>query len=147
MDELARCQEKAAELVLGDEAWRGDLADEVATPLLDWALRCTDAALEARAGGGAGATESLADAAYAVADEVRAVLGTLAQLGAGASEEQLWQDLQPHLGPPLFASPEEGQAAVREALVSAGLPTTEAASDTPPEEPEGEDRDGGFRWE
>jgi hypothetical protein len=129
MEELTRCQEKAAELVLEDEAWRGDLTDDAAAPLLDWALRRTDAALQAHASGGTEAAASLADTAYAVANQARAILATIARAQASGSEEQMWQDLQPHLGPPLFGSPEEGRTVVNEALVSAGLATEEAASD------------------
>ena len=43
--EVERFQKLAAEQVAGDEAWRDGLEDEVATPLLDWALGATDRAI------------------------------------------------------------------------------------------------------
>ena len=71
MDEaLAGAQQKAAELVLEDEAWRDGLRDEQAKALLDEALALLDEALVQHAAEGA-LSEELP---YLLADEARAML-------------------------------------------------------------------------
>jgi hypothetical protein len=137
MDDLSRFQEKAAELVLEDEAWRGQLPDEVSAPLVDWALRLTDAALQAQVTADPAAGEALGELAYAAAHQARALLRGISLLWESGSEQQLWSDLEPDLGPPLFDSPDAGREAVAEALVLAGHQVSEAASGTPDNDPDG----------
>ena len=68
--ELERAQQKAAELVLEDEAWRDGLTDEQAKALLDEALALLDEALSQHAAEGALNDEL----PYVLADEARALL-------------------------------------------------------------------------
>jgi hypothetical protein len=121
--DVARYQRKAAELVMDDESWRSDLDDATATPLLEWALAHVDASL-ARAAGAAGEADvaggDLTEQAYAAADQARALLRTLAALWRGRPAADVWRDLEALLGPPLFASPGAGRAAVQQALAAAG---------------------------
>jgi hypothetical protein len=69
-EELESAQQKAAELVLEDEAWRDGLADEQAKALLDEALALIDEALTQHAVEGT-LDEELP---YLLADEARAML-------------------------------------------------------------------------
>ncbi|HET7769125.1 MAG TPA: hypothetical protein VFN74_10160 [Chloroflexota bacterium] len=80
---LERAQERAAELVLEDEAWRDGLEDEQAKGLLDEALALLDEALAQHAAEGA-LNEELP---YLLADEARAMLRekSAALLGGGAA--------------------------------------------------------------
>ena len=68
--ELERAQQRAAELVLEDEAWRDGLVDEQAKTLLDEALALIDEALAQHAAEGALSE----DLPYLLADEARAML-------------------------------------------------------------------------
>ena len=109
--EVERFQKLAAEQVAGDEAWRDGLEDEVATPLLDWALGATDRAIE-RLGAGGQLNE---DRAYETAAQARAVLTALAGHWRGQVQEHRQEvdaALAPHLGPPLFETREAGAAAI-----------------------------------
>jgi hypothetical protein len=108
-------QKIAAEQVAGDEAWRDGVEDEVAEPLLDWALQCTDAAV-ARLGGAGGLTE---DAAYEAADQARALLDAVGSHWRGEAWEAVAEAIGPSLGPPLFESPAAGAEAVVDALTRA----------------------------
>ena len=78
---LERAQERAAELVLEDEAWRDGLEDEQAKGLLDEALALIDEALAQHAAEGALSDEL----PYVLADEARAMLRekSAALLGGG----------------------------------------------------------------
>ena len=69
-EELAGAQQKAAELVLEDEAWRDGLEDEQAKALLDEALAMVDQAVMHHACEGA----LNEDLPYVLADEARAML-------------------------------------------------------------------------
>ena len=69
-EELAGAQQKAAELVLEDEAWRDGLEDEQAKALLDEALALVDEALAQHAAEGT----LNDDLPYVLADEARAML-------------------------------------------------------------------------
>ncbi len=83
-EELARAQQKAAELVLEDEAWRDGLEDGQAKALLDEALLLVDEALAQHAAEGA-LSEELP---YVLADEARALLRRkAAQVGRGRVAE------------------------------------------------------------
>jgi hypothetical protein len=68
--ELEQARERAAELVLEDEAWRDGLEDEQAKGLLDEALALIDEALSQHAAEGP-LNEELP---YLLADEARAML-------------------------------------------------------------------------
>ena len=68
--ELARAQQRAAELVLEDEAWRDGLLDEQAKALLDEALSMLDESLAQHAAEG----PLHEDLPYVLADEARAML-------------------------------------------------------------------------
>ena len=72
MDEsqVTRAQQKAAELVLEDEAWRDGLVDEQVKALLDEALAMVDQALAQHAAEGT----LNEDVPYVLADEARAML-------------------------------------------------------------------------
>jgi hypothetical protein len=108
-------QKIAAEQVAGDEAWRDGVEDEVAEPLLDWALHCTDAAVARLAGGG----ELTEDAAYEVADQARALLDAVGSHWRGEAWEAVAKAIEPSLGPPLFESPAAGAESVVDALTRA----------------------------
>ena len=82
--ELERAQQKAAELVLEDEAWRDGLTDEQAKALLDEALALVDEVLSQHAAEGALNDEL----PYVLADEARALLrDKAAALVGGAATE------------------------------------------------------------
>ena len=68
--EVERAQQKAAELILEDEAWRDGLEDEQAKALLDEALAMVDESLAQQACEG----ELSEDLPYVLADEARAML-------------------------------------------------------------------------
>ena len=68
--EVERAQQKAAELILEDEAWRDGLEDEQAKALLDEALAMVDESLAQHACEG----ELSEDLPYMLADEARAML-------------------------------------------------------------------------
>jgi hypothetical protein len=108
-------QKIAAEQVAGDESWRDGVEDEVAEPLLDWALECTDGAVARLAGAGA-LTE---DATYEAADQARALLEALGSHWRGGSWESVAEAVEPSLGPPLFESPAAGAESVVAALTRA----------------------------
>ena len=80
--ELERAQQKAAELVLEDEAWRDRLTDEQAKALLDEALTLIDEALSQHAAEGALSE----DLPYILADEARALLRDKAAALVGGAE-------------------------------------------------------------
>ena len=80
---LERAQERAAELVLEDEAWRDGLEDEQAKGLLDEALALIDEALAQHAAEGA-LSEELP---YVLADEARAMLREKSAALLGGGEE------------------------------------------------------------
>ena len=75
--QLAAAQQKAAELVLGDEAWRDGLEDDQATMLLNAALAKVDTRLSRAALEGTLTEESPYDAA----DEARRELSERAAVG------------------------------------------------------------------
>ncbi|MGH2352464.1 MAG: MoaD/ThiS family protein [Chloroflexota bacterium] len=122
LNTLERSQRVAAEQLMEDEAWRDRLEDDVATPLLDWALAQTDAALARMAAGrevaAAAAATGLEERAYEVAGQARRILTVLATHRRGPAAAPAMATLEPLLGPPLFASPDRGQAAVRQALAA-----------------------------
>ncbi|MGI8422999.1 MAG: hypothetical protein ACR2NO_02590 [Chloroflexota bacterium] len=68
--ELERAQQKAAELILEDEAWRDGLEDQQAKTLLDEALALVEEGLAQHAAAG----ELNEDLPYVLADEARAML-------------------------------------------------------------------------
>lgn len=129
---IERYQATAAELVMEDEAWRDGLTDEAATPLLDWALEWTDRCLARAArrttGASAGDTSAaeqeswLEELAYEAAHQVRGVLSAIGGIWRGEAEDDVWARLEPLLGPPLFATPDEARTAIGEALARAGRP-------------------------
>ena len=86
------------------------------------AMAAPDAALAHDTHPTGGASSHLEDVADAAADQTRHILRTLAELWRGAPEDQVWRQLEPLLSPPLFATPDEGRAAVRQALAGAGRP-------------------------
>ena len=110
--EVERFQKLAAEQVAGDEAWRDGLEDEVATPLLDWALGATDRAI-ARLGASRAAERGpgLRDgrAGPGGADGAGR---PLARRGGQDPRQEVDAALAPHLGPPLFETREAGAAAI-----------------------------------
>jgi hypothetical protein len=63
--------------------------------------------------------QALRELADAVAQQARRLLRVLAGRWRGEPESGVWQALEPLLGAPLFATPEEGQAALKEVLASA----------------------------
>ena len=81
--DVARAQQKAAELVLGDESWRDGLTDEQAKALLDEALSLMDEALTQHAAEGP-LNEELP---YVLADEARAMLREKAASLTGAEAD------------------------------------------------------------
>lgn len=80
--DVERAQEKAAELVLEDEAWRDGLEDEQAKALLDEALAMLDQAVAQHACEGA----LNEDLPYLLADEARAMLREKAAALLGGEE-------------------------------------------------------------
>jgi hypothetical protein len=140
-------QRKVAEIVSDDEGWRDGLEDSVATPLLDWALRQTDDCLTRAVAAEDATPEALDERAYAAADQARALLTTLAsrvkhdthgthdtsatharnvdEPRDDEPREGGGDDVTPLLGPPLYADPEQGRAAVDEAMAAArgGFPS------------------------
>ena len=76
--QLAKAQQKAAELILDDEAWRDGLEDDQATALLNAALAGVDARLSRAASDGT-LTE---DTPYDAADEARRELSERAAISA-----------------------------------------------------------------
>ena len=133
--EVERFQKLAAEQVAGDEAWRDGLEDEVATPLLDWALGATDRAIE-RLGASGQLNE---DRAYETAAQARAVLTALAGHWRGQrgrrSRQEVDAALAPHLGPPLFETREAGAAAIAALRRERGIEGAQAPAGAPPAPP------------
>jgi hypothetical protein len=133
-------QRKVAEIVSDDEGWRDGLEDSVATPLLDWALRQTDDCLTRAVAAEDATPEALEERAYAAADQARALLAALASRARDTAhdaraardahtrsvdeqrDDELTggDDMMPLLGPPLFADPEQGRAAIDEAMAAVG---------------------------
>jgi hypothetical protein len=126
-EEVERWQRFAAEQVATDEAWRDELEDAAATPLLDWALALTERAV-ARLGA-AGALDE--DAAYDVADAARALLGAAGAAVRGDPWPDVEAALLPRLGPPLFESAADGATAVAAVLGAPGVPRDEAPPAAP----------------
>ena len=111
--EVERFQKLAAEQVAGDESWRDGLEDEVASPLLDWALSATDRAIvrlgvagELHRGPGLRDGRPGPGLLAALAGHWRRGEG-----GQEESRQEIDAALQPHLGPPLFDGRAEGEAA------------------------------------
>jgi hypothetical protein len=92
-----------------DEAWRDGLEDDVASPLLDWAIGLTDAALS-RHYGTPGI--DLAEVAAECARQARQLLSAVAGSWRGETPAAVQEAVGPYLGAPLFGSREEGLAAV-----------------------------------
>ncbi|MDQ3700811.1 MAG: hypothetical protein M3442_07820 [Chloroflexota bacterium] len=129
------------------------MEDEVASRLLDWALRLTDDSIVRHCGGGERGTVAIeADAdpaatpaadpdavAYDAADQARRLLDAVAAQWRGHSPAEVAANVAPLLGPPLFDSPLDGQEAVEAALATPeGLSDGtqgEGPTEQPPEEP------------
>ncbi|HEX2515328.1 MAG TPA: phospholipase D-like domain-containing protein [Chloroflexota bacterium] len=129
--EVERFQKLAAEQVAGDEAWRDGLEDEVATPLLDWALGATDRAIE-RLGASGQLNE---DRAYETAAQARAVLTALGGHWRGQAPQEVDAALAPHLGPPLFDGRAAGAAAIAALRRERGIEGAQAPAGAPPAAP------------
>jgi hypothetical protein len=110
LSEIERYQQKAAELILDDEAWRGELEDDRASCLLNWILLAIDAAVERMAR--ETVRIDLGEMTYQIADQARSLLTLL----AGDQSGGLWSgdspEIAPLLGPPLFLTREEGRDAL-----------------------------------
>jgi hypothetical protein len=108
VDDLARAQQKAAELILEDEAWRDGLEDQTASDLLNQALAQTDAALTQAAQDGV----LDEDLPYALAKQARATLMERAMAVRDAPPDSTpdssdSQDMQPVSGPPPLSDADE----------------------------------------
>lgn len=125
MAAVERYQQKAAERLSEDEAWRGDLEDDQATRLLDWAIAQTDAAIARVAAKDLDA--DLSDLAYTVADQARAVLCAVADGLHPDDPPPGAETLETLLQPPLCPSPEEGMTTLRPVLNALGVRSGGAA--------------------